>query len=39
MSTSIETRRIIEPVRLLGVSLSNFLSENKKNDGQMFFDF
>ena len=35
----LKQEELLKPVRLLGVSLSNFLSENKKNDGQMFFDF
>ena len=35
----LKQEELLKPVRLLGVSLSNFLSENKKNDGQIFFDF
>lgn len=35
----LKQEELLKPVRLLGVNFSNFLSENKKNNGQTYFDF
>lgn len=35
----LKQEELLKPIRLLGVSLSNFESENKKGKGQILFDF